>query len=143
MHFDKDIGAAPIMAQRPQMAQFQEFLMLKIVFSTQFCMEKATTSDDLRKMVACLGTLVSISTLNEYIWRHRGDFQISTFYTYKQPQNCGDGKSGNWSSRWKFKNPLGGAICILISNQMIPNMGISLYYGWLQVGGLQMALLIL
>ena len=37
---------------------------------------------------------------------------------------CGDGESGNWSSRWKFKNPLGGAICILISNELILNIGI-------------------
>ena len=59
---------------------------------------------------------VSIGSSDESIWRHRSDFQISTFDAHKQPQKCGGGVSGNQSSRWKFKNPLGGAICFLISN---------------------------
>ena len=53
-YFDPEIGGTPKMAQTHQMAQYWEIFMLKIVFSTQFCMEKATTTDDLRKVMACL-----------------------------------------------------------------------------------------
>ena len=70
-------------------------------------------------------------TLDEFIWRHQSDFQISTFNGHKQPQNIGGGVSGNQSSMCKFKDPLDGAICILMSNQFIPNKGISQFYGWL------------
>ena len=59
---------------------------------------------------------VSIGSLDECIWRHQSDFQISTFNAHKHPQTCGCGVSGNQSSRLKLKNPLGGAICILIWN---------------------------
>ena len=32
---------------------------------------------------------VSIGSLDECIWRHQSNFQISTFNAHKQPQTCG------------------------------------------------------
>ena len=44
---------------------------MKIVFSTQFCMEKATTSDDLVKVGVYLGTLMLRQVKKYYTFTER------------------------------------------------------------------------
>ena len=83
------------MAQKYQMAQFLKFFMLKIIFSTQFCMGKATTTDDLRKVMACLGTL-GCSAKRKIAWTGHiiamFALRITLGFFYEQFQKRGGGR---------------------------------------------------
>ena len=63
---------------------------------------------------------IPIGSIDDYTWRHRGVFLISTFQAHKLIQKYGLGATSKIAS-----------IHILMGNQSIPNVGVSLFCGWL------------